>query len=103
MCVVPAWDETRIEPSCATWDTGSPPAWFWLMKVGAPNDSAGGVGAPGQVTGGGGGGGGGCFLADDDVGSRPSAATAATMSRILKPFISHQPPIGVPGAARTGT
>src|SRR3954452_1738560 len=74
MWVIPAWDETRIEPSCATWETGSPPAWFLLMKVGAPNDSGGGVGGPGHV---------GAWACEDD-GNRPSPPTAAVMSTILK-------------------
>src|SRR3954467_6764263 len=74
MWVVPAWDETRIEPSWATCDTGSPPAWFLLMKVGALNERSGGVGGPGQVA----------DWACEDDGSRPSAPTAAVMSTILK-------------------
>src|SRR5437763_284068 len=84
MCVVPAWVETRIEPSWATIETGSPPACVVLMYFGGAKVRAGGsgVGSAGQVV---------LCATLDAVGSAASAPSATTVVRIRPAFIVSLP------------
>src|SRR3954447_14228878 len=95
MCVVPAWVETLIEPSWATIETGSPPAWVVEMYFGGAKVSAGGsgVGSEGQVVG---------SATLDAVGRAASAPSAATVVRILlsRTVASVSAPVSSAGNAR---